>query len=116
MKANSSNDSFYLKSIKEEILKIEKFVKGETFKTFSGNDEKQYAVFKACENIGEAVKHISAGLKHKHSDIPWKEIAGFRDILSHDYFGVDITEVWKIVSQDIPKLKKQITPLIKTAR
>lgn len=116
MKANSRNDSFYLKSIKEEIFKIEKFVKGETFKSFSGNIEKQYAVFKACENIGEAVKHISAGLKHKYSDIHWKEIAGFRDILSHDYFGVDIEEVWKIVSRDIPELKKQLAPLLKSVK
>ena len=113
MKTNKQRDDFYIKSISDEIHRIEKFVKGETLKTFMKNEEKQYAVYKACENIGEAVKHISTELKSSHPDVPWKEIAGLRDILSHEYFGVDIFEVWEIVSKNIPELKPHVKDLLK---
>jgi len=59
MKTNKQRDEFYIKSIRDEIHKIEIFVKGETHTSFSKNEQKQYAVYKACENIGEAVKHLS---------------------------------------------------------
>ena len=116
MKKNRQRDKFYIKSIEDEIHRIEKFVKSETFNTFTKNDEKQYAVYKACENIGEAAKHLSKELKSQYPDVPWKEIAGFRDILSHEYFGVDTTEVWKIVSEDLPELKPKIKNIFKNIK
>lgn len=116
MKKSRQRDKFYIKSIAEEIHRIEIFIKKETLNTFIRNIEKQYAIYKACENIGEAVKNISKDLKAQYPKVLWKEIAGFRDILSHEYFGVDIEEVWKIVSEDIPEFKLTIKKILKSTK
>lgn len=63
-------------------------------------------------NIGEAVKNIPNSFINKHREIPWKKIAGFRDVLTHGYFKVDIDLVWKIIKKDIPILKNQINKIL----
>jgi uncharacterized protein with HEPN domain len=62
--------------------------------------------------MGEATKRLSIDFRKKHSDIPWKDIAGMRDKLIHDYFGVDIDTVWDTIARDIPSLKEQIEEVI----
>lgn len=64
------------------------------------------------EIIGEASKHLSDDIKSLDSEIPWKAIAGMRDKLVHDYFGVDVRFVWNTVEQDIPILNEKIGPLL----
>lgn len=64
------------------------------------------------EIIGEAVKHISDDLRCKHPDIPWKQIAGMRDEMIHEYFGIDLTIVWDTVQNDLPKLKQTVDRLL----
>lgn len=61
------------------------------------------------EIIGEAVKSISKEIRSQHSDIPWREMAGLRDVLIHEYFGVDLRIVWGVMEKEIPRLK----PIIK---
>jgi uncharacterized protein with HEPN domain len=73
----------------------------------------QDGVIRQIEIIGEATKRLSKETKENHSDIPWKDIAGMRDKLIHDYFGVDIDAVWDTVKKDIPTLKKRIGALVK---
>ena len=68
-------------------------------------DTTQDAVIRNLEIIGEAVKHISETVKETSPDIPWKQIAGLRDLLIHHYMGVNLDEVWNIVVNDIPALK-----------
>jgi uncharacterized protein with HEPN domain len=63
--------------------------------------------------IGEAVKKLSSELKKGHPEIPWKDVAGMRDKLIHDYFGVDLDAVWDTVRKDIPRLKDEIESLLK---
>ncbi|MBI4647320.1 MAG: DUF86 domain-containing protein [Bacteroidia bacterium] len=65
----------------------------------------QDAVIRQLEIIGEATKKISDNLKEKHPDIPWKDIAGMRDKLIHDYIDIDLSVVWKTASEDVPFLK-----------
>lgn len=66
---------------------------------------RQNATFKELENIGEAVKNLSEELRQRHPSIPWKSIAGMRDILTHQYFGIDLELTWETVLQDLPPLK-----------
>jgi uncharacterized protein with HEPN domain len=71
----------------------------------------QDAIIRQIEIIGEASKLISEKIKEKSPSIPWKDIAGMRDKLIHNYFGVDIEAVWKTIKEDIPILKKEIQAL-----
>ena len=72
----------------------------------------QEAVIRRLEVIGEAAKNVSPQLKEKYADIPWKEMAGMRDILIHEYFGVDLEEVWETVTRDIPELMRQLEAIL----
>ncbi|MCW3995414.1 MAG: DUF86 domain-containing protein [Candidatus Bathyarchaeota archaeon] len=76
------------------------------------NREKQYAVLRAFEIIGEATKNLSSELKIKNPDTDWKRIAGMRDKLIHAYFGVNLPLVWQTIKKDLPKLKKKAKELL----
>lgn len=105
------NPKTFLEHIIESIEDIEKYTKGQTKEKFSKAKMMQDAVIRKIEIIGEAVKNLPLSFRKKHSKIDWGDIAGMRDILIHEYFGVNINVVWKTVREDIPKLKKQITEL-----
>lgn len=106
------SDSIYLKHLLESINAIEEFSKDLTEKELVHNRLKQSAIIREIEIIGEAVKNISNTLKEKHSEIMWKEIAGTRDKMIHNYFGIDFEIVWNIIKIDLPILKKQIFSII----
>ncbi|MGB9659360.1 MAG: DUF86 domain-containing protein [Nitrososphaerales archaeon] len=99
-------DKAYLKHILDVILDIEKFTEGITKEGFYENKEKQYAVLRGLEIIGEATKNLSRELKAKHREVQWKDIAGMRDKLIHEYFGVNLELVWETIKKNLPELKK----------
>ncbi len=106
-------DEAYLKHILDAISDVEKFLKDVSEQEFLANKEKQYAVLRALEIVGEATKNLSAELKSTHTEVDWKNIAGMRDKLIHAYFGVNLPLVWETVKSDIPKLKSLIEKIIK---
>ncbi len=96
----------------EDILicmeKIQTYVAYLSYDQFKDDAKTQDAIIRNIEVIGEAVKQLSDVMKAKYPGIPWKEIAGTRDRLIHDYFGVNIDIIWEIATIDIPKLKLDI--------
>lgn len=108
-----TKDNFvYLKHILDAIERIEEYIKEINQDSFLKNNLVQSAVIREIEVIGEATKRLSNEFREKYSNIPWKKIAGMRDKLIHDYFGVDIDAVWDTVEKDIPILKKEVWPVI----
>lgn len=109
-------DKAYLQHILDAISNMEKFIEGVTKEDFLHNVEKQYAVLRGLEIIGEAAKNISRELKKKYPHVPWKEIAGMRDKLIHQYFGVNLDLVWETLKTKLPELKNQILIMLKETR
>ena len=107
------DNTIYLSHILESIKNIETYTKGFDISRFKNSRIRQDAVFRNLEIVGEAVKNIDARFKIKHTQVDWRKIAGLRDKLIHEYFGVDVERVWQIIKKDIPKLKKEITKLLK---
>lgn len=100
--------SIFIEHIIENIIDIESFVKNVDKDKFLKNKEKQNAVIRSLEIIGEAVKNLPQNITDKYPIIPWKEIAGTRDKITHHYFGVDLELIWKTITENIPELKQEI--------
>jgi uncharacterized protein with HEPN domain len=110
---STKKDEAYLKHILDAISDIKRFVKGLTKGEFIENKEKQYAVLRALEIIGEATKNLSKEMKAKYSEICWRDIAGTRDKLIHEYFGVKLDLVWETIKKNLPELEKQIHEILR---
>ena len=89
---------------------IERFVRGFDRESFAGDEKTQSAVLHQLMVIGEAVKRLSPEFREAHADTPWALIAGMRDRLIHAYDSVDLDEVWRTVSRDIPELLARLSP------
>ncbi len=103
------SDRLFLQHILDAISKIDFFCKDLTEEEFIRDERTNLAVARLLEIIGEAAKHISDKTIGNLSEVPWKDIVGLRNILIHEYFGVDLGIVWTTVRKDLPFLKKAIS-------
>ncbi|MDO9575580.1 MAG: DUF86 domain-containing protein [bacterium] len=95
----------YIQDIIDAMNKGMDFIDGMEPEEFIRDEKTVFAVIRAIEIIGEAVKYIPEDVKKEYPQIPWKEIAGMRDKLIHAYFGVNLVRVWETVKEEIPALK-----------
>ncbi len=102
----------YLIDMLDAMSKAMRFVEGMSFDQFSADDKTIFAVVRALEIVGEAAKKIPPEVRALRQDIPWREISGMRDKLTHDYFGVDVSVIWKTVGEDIPPLQEGVRSLL----
>lgn len=103
---------FFLQDIQNSVAKIFKYTTNIDYQEFISNDMLKDAVERNFEIIGEAVKNLSEDFKNQYPNIPFKQVAGMRDKLIHDYFGVDYEIVWKTIKDKLPQFNTDIINLI----
>ena len=114
--SSTRNDKAYLKHIADAISDIKCFMRNVTKEEFLENREKQYAILRALEIIGEATKNVSKEMKATHPEVNWSDIAGMRDRLIHQYFGVNLDLVWATVKKNLPELENQVSEMLRKTR
>ncbi len=98
----------YLEDILEAIGRIRTYTAGMSADSFAADNKTLDAVLRNLEVIGEAVKRIPDAIRAQHEEVEWKKIAGLRDILIHQYFGIDAEIIWDVVHNKLPVLERQI--------
>jgi len=102
----------FIEHILESIQHIENYSRHLTEEQFNTDHAMQDAIIRRLEIIGEAVKNIAIFFKDKHPNIPWKQMAGMRDILIHEYFDIDLALTWKVVQRELPSIKEKLLAIL----
>jgi uncharacterized protein with HEPN domain len=106
------DETVYLRHILDAIERIDAYLHGIDETAFYQTSLLQDGVIRQIEIIGEAARHLSKDYRQLYSHIPWIDIAGMRDKLIHDYFGVDIEKVWLTAREDLPELKCEVQKIL----
>ncbi len=106
----------YLQDILDSIGRIESYTNGLTFDQFAGEQMRVDAVIRNFEIIGEASSHIPAEFKELADSVPWDKVRSMRNIMIHEYFGVDSQILWQTIRDSLPELKKAVTGMLDAIR
>ena len=106
------DNTLYLGHIRDAIDKIEHYISSVTFKYFASNDMMIDAVVRELAIIGEATNNLSEAFRRSHPDIPFRDIIDMRNILIHDYTGVNTKVVWDTCKKNLPELKQFVTDIL----
>lgn len=104
----------YLKHILDAAAKITEYLQGVSEDVFQDKSLIQDGVIRQLEIVGEAVRHLSPEFRKRYPDIPWQDIAGMRDKLIHNYFGVDLIQVWSAATEDLPALEERVREILES--
>jgi uncharacterized protein with HEPN domain len=104
----------YLAEMVTSTEKIHDYTRGLSLDDFTENTMVQDAVLRRLEVIGEAAKHVEDDFRDKHPEIPWRQLAGLRDVLIHQYFRVNLESTWRFVSRDLSSLRRKVSSIYKS--
>ncbi len=107
------DDIVYLKHISEAVNDIEQYVSGFNFESFILDKKTADAVLRKLEVIGEAANNLSESFRNIHPEVPFRNMVDMRNIVIHEYFGVDLKTVWDTCHEDLPKLKVIVEDILK---
>lgn len=107
------NYKLFVIDILDAIDKIDEFIGNMDYGEFIQDDKTSTAVVKKIEIIGEAIKNIPKEVKAEYKTIPWKDIVGMRNKITHNYFKIDYEIVWNVVKEKLPALKMQVERVLK---
>ncbi len=105
-------DKIRLQHILDAIIEIEHFIKGVDFDDFSSNSMLFSACIRQLEIVGEAANRLSDNLIASNTDVEWRKITGLRNMLIHEYFGLDDKLIWNIIQKNMPDLKEKVSKIV----
>ena len=106
------NDLVYVAHMRDAAVKVMRFTEGLSYNDFLDNEEKQWAVIRGMEIIGEATTKVSAEFINAHPEFPWKHMRGMRNVLIHNYAEVDLRILWEVIQEDLANVERMATTLL----
>lgn len=102
----------FLEDIKGSIQKVQKYIEGASFEAFQDDSLTVDAVLRNLEIIGEASRNVPPEIKSRYPDVPWARMIGLRNIVSHEYFGIDLSIIWRIITVNLPETMPLIEKML----
>ncbi|MBN1586564.1 MAG: DUF86 domain-containing protein [Candidatus Omnitrophica bacterium] len=107
----SRDFSFFIQNMVDACERIPRYVQGMSVEDFQKDEKTRDAVLRSLEIIGEAAKHVPEEFRNQHARIEWRKLCGLRDVVVHEYFGLDLEIVWDLIQNEVPRFQKELQDL-----